>query len=55
MSGVFSGKAEGAAADREAELSKLHAKISELVVERDFLRKRERVRATGSSGPASGR
>ena len=39
MSGVFSGKAESAAADREAELSKLHAKIGELVVERDFLRK----------------
>ena len=39
MSGVFSGKAESAAADREAELSKLHAKIGQLVVERDFLAK----------------
>ena len=39
MSTVFSGKAEAAAVDREAELSKLHAKIGELVVEREFLRK----------------
>ncbi len=39
MAEVFSGKAEAAATDREAELSKLHAKIGELVVERDFLRK----------------
>ena len=39
MSGVFSGEVEGAAADREAVLSKLHAKIGELVVEQDFLRK----------------
>ncbi len=39
MSGVFSGKAETAVADREAKLSMLHAKIGELVVERDFLRK----------------
>ena len=39
MAGVFSGKAEATAVDREAELSKLHAKIGELVVERDFLRK----------------
>jgi transposase len=39
MSRVFSSKAEAAMADREAELSKLHAKIGELVVERDFLRK----------------
>lgn len=39
MSTVFSGKTEDAAADREVELSRLHAKIGELVVERDFLRK----------------
>ncbi len=39
MSTVFSGKAEAATADREAELWKLHAKIGELVVERDFLRR----------------
>ena len=39
MAGVFSGGAEAAAADREAELEPLHAKIGELVVERDFLRK----------------
>ena len=39
MSGVFSNTAETAAADREAELDRLHAKIGRLVVERDFLRK----------------
>ena len=39
MAEVFSGKVESAAADQEAERSKLHAKIGELVVERDFLRK----------------
>jgi transposase len=39
MSMVFSGKAEATASDREAELGRLHAKIGELVVERDFLRK----------------
>ena len=39
MSTVFSGRAEAAATDREAELGRLHAKIGELVVERDFLRK----------------
>ena len=41
MSGVFSNGAEAAAAatDREAELDRLHAKIGQLVVERDFLRK----------------
>lgn len=36
MSGGVSGKAEAAAADREAELSKLKATIGEWVVERDF-------------------
>jgi transposase len=39
MAGVFSNKAEAAAADREGELEKLHAKIGQLVVERDFLAK----------------
>lgn len=39
MAGVFSGKAETAAAAREGELEKLHAKIGQLVVERDFLAK----------------
>ena len=39
MAGVFSNKAEGAAAEREGELEKLHAKIGPLVVERDFLAK----------------
>lgn len=39
MAGVFAGKAETAEADRAAEVEKLHAKIGQLVVERDFLRK----------------
>ena len=39
MSGVFSGKAEVEVADREAQVDRLHAKIGELVVERDFLRR----------------
>lgn len=39
MSTVFSGRAEAAAADREAEPGRLHAETGELVVERDFLRK----------------
>lgn len=39
MAGVFSGKAEAAAAEREVELENLHAKIGQLVVERDFLAK----------------
>lgn len=39
MAGVFSNKAEAAAAEREGELEKLHAKIGQLVVERDFLAK----------------
>ena len=39
MAGVFSGKAEADAAAREGELEKLHAKIGQLVVERDFLAK----------------
>ena len=37
MAGVFSGKAEAAAAERDGEVEKLHAKIGQLVVERDFL------------------
>lgn len=39
MAGVFSGKAEAAAAERVCELEKLHAKIGQLLVERDFLAK----------------
>lgn len=39
MAGVFAGRAEAAAAEREGELEKLHAKIGQLVVERDFLAK----------------
>ena len=39
MAGVFSGRTEAAEAAREEELEKLHAKIGQLVVERDFLRR----------------
>ena len=39
MAGMFAGKAEAEVADREAQFERLHAKIGELVVERDFLRK----------------
>ena len=39
MAGVFSGKAEAADTLREGEVEKLHAKIGQLVVERDFLSK----------------
>ena len=39
MSGVFSGKAEAVEAAREGEIDHLHAKIGQLVVERDFLRR----------------
>lgn len=36
MSGMFSGKAEAKAAEKEGEIEKLHAEIGQLVVERDF-------------------
>jgi len=39
MSGVFSGRAEAAEAVREGEIDQLHAKIGQLVVERDSLRR----------------
>jgi len=39
LTSVFSGKAEEKAATREGDLEKLHAKIGQLVVERDFLAK----------------
>lgn len=39
MAMVFSGKAEAADAAREGEIDQLHAKIGQLVVERDFLRR----------------
>jgi transposase len=41
LAGVFSGKlaAQEAARSTEAEVEKLHAKIGQLVVERDFLAK----------------
>ena len=39
LASMFSGKAEAAVATGEAELTRLHAKIGQLVVERDFLAK----------------
>lgn len=39
MSGVLSGKVEAAEAAREGEIDQLHAKIGQLVVQRDFLRR----------------
>jgi transposase len=39
LSSVFSGKAEATEVTREGEVEKLHAKIGQLVVERDFLAK----------------
>jgi transposase len=39
MASTFSGKAEAVQATSDAELEKLHAKIGQLVVERDFLSK----------------
>ena len=37
LASTFSGKAEAAVATGEAELTRLHAKIGQSVVERDFL------------------
>jgi transposase len=39
LSSVFSGKTDAKEGLREAELEKLHAKIGQLLVERDFLAK----------------
>jgi len=39
LSSVFSGKTEAREVAREEEVEKLHAKIGQLVVERDFLAK----------------
>ena len=39
MAGTFSGAGEAARAASEAEVDKLHAKIGQLLVERDFLAK----------------
>jgi len=39
MAGVFSGKSEAVETARESEIDQLHAKIGQLVVERDFLRR----------------
>lgn len=37
MAAIFSVKGEAKAAEKEGEIEKLHAKIGQLVVERDFL------------------
>lgn len=37
MAGVFSGKAEAGETSQQVDVEKLHAKIGQLVVERDFL------------------
>jgi transposase len=39
LAGVFTGKAEAGDGVRAGEIDKLHAKIGQLVVERDFLSK----------------
>jgi transposase len=39
MAGLFAAKAEAAPAASEADVARLHAKIGQLVVERDFLAK----------------
>jgi transposase len=39
MAGVFDTKADSAAGSQQSEVEKLHAKIGQLVVERDFLSK----------------
>lgn len=49
MAGVFSGKVEAVEAAREGEIDQLHAKIGQLVVERDFL-----ARASGRLRPGGG-
>ena len=49
MAEVFSGKVEAAEAAREGEIDQLHAKIGQLVVERDFL-----ARASGRLRPGGG-
>lgn len=38
MSATFSGKSESASSSNQVEISQLHAKIGQLLVERDFLR-----------------
>jgi transposase len=37
MSGVFEGKIEASGSAQEAQIKELHAKIGQLIVERDFL------------------
>lgn len=55
MSGVFSGKAEAQAAEREGEIEKLRARIGQLLVERDFLARGERTNAIRPREAANGR
>ena len=47
---VFSGKPEGKEAIREEEVGKLHAKIGQLAVERDFREKRPVVERGAETG-----
>jgi transposase len=55
LTSTFSGKAEPVQATSEAELSRLHAKIGQLVVERDFLAKASGRRASNGGGRRSTR
>jgi transposase len=50
MAGVFSGRAEAAAPAHEDELDKWQAKIGQLAVERDLLRKASGRSASGGGG-----
>lgn len=50
MAGVFSGKSEAAETAREGEIDQLHAKIGQLVVERDFLQRASGRLKSGGGG-----
>jgi transposase len=50
VSGVFSGKAEAAEAAREGEIDQFHAKIDQVVVEREFLRRASGRSVSGGGG-----
>lgn len=39
LTGIFSGKAERQSANTDSQIKELHAKIGQLIVERDFLAK----------------
>ena len=54
MAGIFSGKAEAKAAEKEGEIEKLHAKIGQIVVERDFLVSAPTPRRASRFRPADG-